>query len=398
MSDSEALPCFPFSHRGDALSPRYRELQRNRPVTRVLTRAGDPAWLITSHELAVRALQDDRLSVEPFAAPADPGRDVPAIPTKVLSALTAIREAGLHKVFMKAIAPPKARKLQPWVRATARARLDAIAAGPQPADLFSSYARALPVALTGHVMGIPGDDAAALSESSLAGLIRLNAIGADDTVDAAQAHDYFRAVLARPGLPDGIVRRFREHNAARPPAERVDDDRLADACVNVLGAGHFGAVAVLANTFVDILGDRPTWDRLCAAQHVTSAALEELLRYALVQHGGMPRVATEDVEIGGATIRAGELVLISADTADRDPAAFPGPDRVDLDRDGQGRLASGRGTHDFPGSALSRMAVRVAVEELTRRFPTMRLAVPVGELEWRADLLSRLPAAIPVTW
>nr|AKR54047.1 cytochrome P450 [Nocardiopsis sp. CMB-M0232] len=353
MSDSEAPARSPFSHPGDAPGPRHREIRQDRPITPVLTRAGDPAWLITSHELAVRALQDGRLFAERFAAPAGPGRNIPAIPASAHAALAAIHDAGLHKVVMRAIAPPRARKLRPWVRATARARLDALAAGPRPAELSTTYARALPIAVAGHVMGIPGDDAAALGAASLTGLIRLDTGEAGYAAAAARAHDYFRAVLARPRLPDGIVRRFREHDAARPPAERVGDDVLAGACVNVLSAVH---------------------------------------------DGGLPRVATEDVEIGGVTIGAGELVLIGAATADRDPAAFPGPDRIGADRAGQGYPVPGRGTHDRPGGDLGRMVVQVAVEELTRRLPTMRPAVPADEVQWRTDLPGRPPAAIPVTW
>ncbi|MFC4566058.1 cytochrome P450 [Nocardiopsis mangrovi] len=398
MPPDETPPRFPFSHRGDALAPEYRDLQENRPIARVLTPTGERAWLVTDHALAVRAFEDDRLSLARAAAPDAPRQTVRAMPPDAIASMNAIKRAGLRREFLAAIAAPRVARMRPWARTTARAMLDRLAGAGPPADLFRPYAEALPLAHTCRVLGMPFDDAAPLIGLVETAMPIRERTTADYAANWAELHGYFLSLLARADLPDGAVRRYRANNAARPPGRRVDDDTLAETLAWFFGASHVGSVSVLAHTLVSLLAQRDAWDRLCELRAAPGSAVEELLRHSLFLHNGLPRVATDDVELGGVTIGAGELVLISADTANRDPAAFPGPDRIDLDRDARGHLAFGRGTNRCPGSALGRATVRVAIEELVRRLPTMRLAVPLGEIEWRDDLLDRRPVAIPVRW
>nr|AKR54046.1 cytochrome P450 [Nocardiopsis sp. CMB-M0232] len=398
MPPDETPPRFPFSHRGDALGPEYRDLQEHRPIARVLTPTGERAWLVTDHTLAVRAFEDDRLSLVRAAAPGSPRQTVQAMPADAIASMSAIEHAGLRKEFLAAISPPRVVEMRPWARTTARAMLDSLAAADRPADLFRHYAEALPLAHTCRVLGMPFDDAAPLIERVETAMPIRERPAVDYAANWAGLHGYFLSLLARADLPDGAVRRYRENNDARPPEQRVDDHVLAETLAWFFGASHIGAVSVLAHTLVSLLAQRDAWDRLCELRAAPGPAVEELLRHSLFLHNGLPRVATDDVDLGGVTIGAGELVLISADTANRDPAAFPGPDRIDLDRDTRGHLAFGRGANYCPGSALGRMTLQVAIEELTRRFPTMYLAVPLGEIEWRDDLLDRRPVAIPVRW
>ncbi|MFC3997405.1 cytochrome P450 [Nocardiopsis sediminis] len=398
MTTDSELPRFPFCPRGDVLHAQYRELQEHRPITRVLTPAGDQAWLITGHDLAVRAFDDDRLSLVWGAVldSAEQGAAGPA-PNAAASAQAA-HKTGPRREFLGAIAPPRVEALRPRARATARTLLDAVADSRQPADLFPTYAQALPLALTCLVLGMPLDEAHGLIDSIETAMPIREDPQVDYGANWTRMHDYFVSFLARPDLPDGAARRSRDTNAARPPDERLDDDVLAEILAWFFGASHVGAVSVLAHSIVSLLDQRTAWDRLCEQGAAPRPAVEELLRHSLFLHNGLPRVATADIELGGVTIRAGDRVLISADTANRDPAAFPDPHRIDLTRNGGAHLAFGRGTYYCPGSALGRMGLQVAVEELTRRFPTMRLAVPPGEIEWRDDLLDRRPVAIPVTW
>src|SRR5690606_9225429 len=108
-------------------------------------------------------------------------------------------------------------------------------------------------------------------------------------------------------------------------------------------------------------------------------AVEELLRYLSIVQFGPTRAATEDVRIGGHTIRAGESVTVSLGAANRDPEQFGDADRLDVRRPPAPHLAFGHGVHQCLGQQLARIEMRVALPALLRRFPRLRLAVPYHE-------------------
>jgi nocardicin N-oxygenase len=114
---------------------------------------------------------------------------------------------------------------------------------------------------------------------------------------------------------------------------------------------------------------------------------------------GNPRIATEDVEIGGVTIRKGDAVVISITSANRDETVFPDPDRLDLSRQpSASHLSFGHGMHYCIGKMLSRLELEVAIDGLVRRFPNLRLAVPESDLVWRAGEINHSLASLPVVW
>jgi len=117
-----------------------------------------------------------------------------------------------------------------------------------------------------------------------------------------------------------------------------------------------------------------------------------------VVHLGINRRALCDVELGGQLIRAGETVLAAVSAANWDPDRFPAPDRLDLHRDGASHVAFGHGVHQCLGQQLARMELAVAFTELTRRFPSPRLAVPVDQVPMRDSMLTYDPDRLPVTW
>ncbi|MGV9308552.1 cytochrome P450, partial [Nonomuraea sp. NPDC003727] len=127
-------------------------------------------------------------------------------------------------------------------------------------------------------------------------------------------------------------------------------------------------------------------------------AVEELLRYLTVVKGLM-RVALEDVELGGQTIKAGSMVILSYNTANRDPERFSDPHVLDLRRQDGGHLAFGHGIHQCLGQQLARVEMRVAFPALVNRFPALRLAVPADEVALRPETADVYGVkSLPVTW
>ncbi|SPL88618.1 putative cytochrome P450 hydroxylase [[Actinomadura] parvosata subsp. kistnae] len=126
--------------------------------------------------------------------------------------------------------------------------------------------------------------------------------------------------------------------------------------------------------------------------------MEELLRYLSVAKQFF-RVALEDVELGGHTIKAGSTVILSMSAANRDPDRFTDPHKLDLHRQKGGHLAFGHGIHQCLGQQLARVEMRVAFPALVNRFPTLRLAVPADQVALRPETADIYGVkSLPVTW
>ncbi|WP_202638913.1 cytochrome P450 [Bailinhaonella thermotolerans] len=391
------LPYFPFQHRNDSLAPECQRLQETQPIARVRMDTLE-AWLITGYSLAKQALTDDRLSLSLVSRPETPKLPAPGIPIEALASMDALGRAGLRKAFTSLLTPAHVARAEPRARDIARSLLDRMAGSPQPLDLYGHYAQAFPLALSGHLLGMPLEELQPLAEATETALSLEPRRPIEYQRNWESTRDYFVALLERPDLPDGVARRFRDENAARPAEDRLDAASLADKLVMVFGSSHLGSASMLSLSFVTLLHRRDVWEELRRDPSRTEGVVEECLRFGLFLPAGLPRVAREDLDLGGVTISAGELVLIAADVANRDPAAYPDPGRFDPGRETKGHLAFGLGPAFCPGSALARMTMKVAIEELVRRFPAMRLAVPPDRVTWRDDLIEVRPVEIPVRW
>jgi cytochrome P450 len=138
-------------------------------------------------------------------------------------------------------------------------------------------------------------------------------------------------------------------------------------------------------------------DRLRADPGLIPGAVEELLRYVILNSTGMPRVTREEVCLGGATIQEGETVIPAFNMANRDPAAFEDPDRLDVGREPRSHLAFGAGAHHCVGAQLARIELQEAFRGLLA-VPGLRMAVPASGLEFHAGQIITSMRELPVTW
>jgi cytochrome P450 len=387
-------PPYPFSARGDTIAAEERRLQRTCPVSRVRTPRAD-AWLVTGYDAAVRALEDDRISLAALARAGAPRAFATGMPPELTDSLPALERMGVRDIARREIAPNRVKALEPWVRATARDLLAAVAAGPQPADLVTGYTRALPLAVGCRLVGIPVDEGRALLPGVEAAMrLAPDPEGTRAILDRQQA--YFRGVLERPDLPPGLARSLVDAAAARPPDDPLGPDHMAAALSWLFGLANAGPATVLALTLYTLLRRPDLVAELRADPGLAPRVTEEALRLAYFLHTPLERLAVADVEIGGAAIRAGDLVLIAADAANRDPAVFDDPDTFDPHRRSDGHLGFGHGPHFCAGSALARMGLRVGIQEFAERLPDVRPAVPPAEIPWCPDSMDRFPLRLPV--
>ncbi|MEU6357514.1 cytochrome P450, partial [Streptomyces sp. NPDC047072] len=181
-----------------------------------------------------------------------------------------------------------------------------------------------------------------------------------------------------------------------PPSGRTTGLRGHDLAFLILFAGYENTVQLIGNAVLGLLQHPAQLAALRADPARLPAAVEEFARFEGPALLAIRRFATEDVTIGDVTVPAGETVLLSLAAANRDPARFPDPDRLDLGRDASGHLALGHGVHYCLGAPLARAETEIALAALLERFPDLRLAAP--DLDWRPSLRARGLRSLPVTY
>jgi cytochrome P450 len=171
---------------------------------------------------------------------------------------------------------------------------------------------------------------------------------------------------------------------------------LLSAAYHLVMAGFDTTVNLIASGTLALLTHPGEKTRLRQDPSLLAAAVEELLRFTNPVNHANDRFTIEDVPVGDVVIPAGEWVLPATSSANRDPARFPDPDRLDLDRDTSGHLAFGHGVHYCLGAPLARMEAEVALGALLARFPRISLAVPPEDLRWRPVSVMNGLESLPV--
>jgi cytochrome P450 len=163
-------------------------------------------------------------------------------------------------------------------------------------------------------------------------------------------------------------------------------------------AGHETTASMTALGTLTLLQHPGQMSELRADPSLIPNAIEEMLRYLTIVHLVVLRVAAEDIEIGGPVIPAGEGIIPLDSSANRDDAQFPDAAAFDIHRDPRGHFAFGNGVHQCIGQPLARVELAIIFETLLRRIPTLRLAAPVGDLEFKVESAINGVFKLPVTW
>ena len=305
----------------------------------------------------------------------------------------------LRALVSKAFTPRVVETLRGHIEAIVERLLDRMADLPQ-VDVIEALAYPLPVTVISELMGVPARDNEMIKEWSRDVARALDAIAlpvGPEVIErggrATEAiADYFRGLAEerrrRPGtdLLSGLVQ-------AEEAGDRLSERELLATCLLLYVAGHETTVNLIGNGLLALLRHPDERRRLQADPALLPAAVEELLRYdGPVQRTG--RMAAVDAEIKGVPIPTGTLVLGLTGAANRDPAQFAEPDRLDLGRDQPRHLAFGAGIHYCLGASLARLETQVAIGAMLRRFPALTLAAE--RLVWRPSTTLRGLDSLPV--
>jgi len=312
----------------------------------------------------------------PSYPPGDPRAE---LPTADLLTLDPPDHTRLRRLVSGAFTPRAIAGLEPWIR-DKTVRLLAAADGSAGFDLIDALAFPLPIAVICHLLGVPAEDQAqfrAWGHEVAATLDPQTAASAQAQTRAAELAltGYLQdLVRQRRASPDGSI--LSALIAAEEEGDKLSPGEVVSTALLLLVAGFETTVNLIGNGTVALLGDPDSWHRLREDPALIPAAIEEMLRYdSPVQLTS--RIATEDVEAGGSMIAAGRVVVVSIGGANRDPEVFERPDEFLIGRPDPGRhLSFSLGIHHCLGAALARLEGRIAIEELTRRYPALELAAP----------------------
>lgn len=381
-------------------SPRWRELLEHEPIVRVRTPAGDLVWLVTRYDEVRLVLSDPRFSRAGVVAPGAPRVAVARPLPNTLPTTDPPQHTRLRRLVTNSFAHRRMERLRPWIRDLSDGLAADLAAAGPPADLRRHVALPLPIRVICQLLGVPFEDRDRFREWTELAYSMVTAEAGRVAAAMASLTDYLAGLVEakRAGLASGReADDLLDDLITAPDEDRLATDELVSFGTNLLVAGHETSANQIASFVLALLREPHRWDRLAAGPDLITGAVEELLRYNRLSDTGQLRIATEDVELAGRLVRAGEGVLASTASANRDPRVFDHPDELDLDRTPGRHLAFGAGPHFCLGAQLARIELQEALAALLRRFPALRLAAPAEDLPWRPVLVTGV-AELPVRW
>lgn len=360
--------------------PYYHRLRRHAPVHR----CPDGSWFLTRYDDVVAVYQDhQRFSSDKRVEFAPKFGDSPLYEHHTTSVV--FRDPPDHtrirRLFAPAFTPRALAALEPRVVRLVDRLLDA-AAARGGMDVVDDFAASLPVQLIGDMLGVPDDERGPLRAWSLAILGALEPVPGPERLEAGnraveEFKEYLRRLIAerrrRPGQDPGEI--LTALLAAEDAGDRLTEVELLHQCIFLLNAGHETTTNLIGNAVVALLEWPRERARLRASPDLIGPAVEELLRFQSPNQLGNRRAVTE-ADVGGVRLPEGALVTLCIGAANRDPAQFPDPDRLDLGRTPNRHLAFITGIHACAGMWLARMEGRVAIGRLVARFPDLRAAGP----------------------
>ena len=305
----------------------------------------------------------------------------------------------LRSLIHRAFTPRVVERMRQRIEGTVNRLLDAVQDAGRM-DVVRDFAFDLPAIITAEVVGMPpedrhqfkvwSDDIAAFSASN-----RLTvevAERAQRSLLAVRAYLLEIAAQRREQPRDDLISRLVSTEGEK---ETPSEGELLSTCVTFLVGGHETTTALIGSGLFALLQQPDQLQRLRDDPAAIQSAIEEFLRYESPNQR-IIRLVKEDFEIEGRQIKRGQRVMFLIGAANRDPAQFPNPNRLDVCREPNRHLAFGLGPHFCIGAPLARLEATIAFTTLLRRFPDLRLAQDVPE--WLSSYQLRLLKSLPVLY
>lgn len=305
----------------------------------------------------------------------------------------------VRRLLMGALNQRAIARMESGLTSLVAVLLDELADQPAP-DLIEHFAARIPVEVIGNLLDVPHAERGPLRDWSLAILSALEPAPGPEILARGHAavagfSAYLRDLIARrrrqPGDPDAdVLTRLLAGDAEGS----LDERELVHNCIFLLNAGHETTTNLIGNGVHALLSHRSQWDRLMAEPALIGTAVEELLRYESPLQLNNRR-AMQPMVIGGVDVAAGHFITLGIGAANRDPAVFEAPDRLDIGRSPNHHLAFGQGAHACSGMNVARLEARIALLGLVQRYPRLQMAgEPLRDRRIRFRGFQRLPVRL----
>ncbi|MFH8569958.1 cytochrome P450 [Streptomyces sp. NPDC017993] len=375
-------------------------LRDARPVSPMVFPDGHQGWLVTGYEAVRRLLADTRFSSRqdigiihmPFETPGMPAPTEPSPQTPgMFVAMDPPDHTRLRRRLTGAFTVKRMKQLEEHIIDIAERQLDELARLTPPVDLVKEFALPVPSLVICEMLGVPYADRENFQVNSAKFLVKDQSL--DEKIAAYTALSTYLSELvtskrAAPG--EDILSDLARH-------DDLTIEELTGSAFVLLLAGHETTANMLALGTFALLEHPEQLAELRANPGLLPDAVEELLRYLSIADI-FYRYATEDIELCGETIGKGSTVVVSLLAANHDPRRFDDPDTLDVHRKARGHLSFGHGIHQCLGQQLARIEMRAGFDGLLRRFPTLELAIPAGEVKLKTDMNIYGVHELPVTW
>ena len=380
----------------------YEALRAQAPISRIRLTSGGDAWWVSGYAEARAILADHRFSSDKrrdgwplYTLDAATLRQLRSQPPLMLN-LDGAEHSAIRRPVIGEFTVRRLAALRPRVRAIVEDFVDdMLGADRHPVDLVRALSLPVPSLVICELLGVPYTDHDFFQ--SRAGML----------VSRNSLEDRHRAFVELRSYLDDLVTRkesdpgddlFGRQIARQRQEGSVDHAGLVSLAFLLLTAGHETTANMISLGVIGLLSHPEHLALLEADPGRMPTVVEELLRYFTIADGVTTRLATEDVDIGGVRIRAGEGVIVSTLSANWDPAVFENPAALDPGREGRHHLAFGFGPHQCLGQNLARMELQIVFDTLFRRIPTLRLAVPMEDIPLKTDAVVYGVHELPVTW
>lgn len=375
--------------------PMYRALRERSPVS------WSPlmeVWLFTRYDDVVAVLNDSRFSADRRQARNRFSEMVtkqeqefgPFARTQTMLSSDPPQHTRLRRLVSKAFTPRAVENLRPRIQQIVDQLLDEVR-DQRELELVSQLAGPLPVIVIAEMLGVPPEDRARFKQWSDAVVATLGGPFAPPDVMAEARRSieelaaYFSHFIAdrrrqpRDDLISGLV-------AAEEQGQVLSEDEIIAMTILLLVAGNETTTHLISNGTLALLRNPDQLQALRDDPSLMPSAVEELLRYTGPVHG-TGRVAKEELEVGGQAVKEGQVAFVLLGAANRDPAKFPEPDRLDVRRNPTDHVAFGDGIHFCLGAPLARAEAQIAIGTVLRRCP--KLELQVEEPEWGGTFIIR---------
>ncbi|MBW1602511.1 cytochrome P450 [Streptomyces sp. JJ66] len=393
-------PVFPYARACPFSTPKEYAQMVEEDVSQVTLRgSGLRIWTVTGYHTIRELLTDPRVSASRkhanfpfyFIAPPEFRTETSFIGYDGAEHTSTRRKAALTFTHRQV------QRLRPRIEEIVDDHLDRMLEMEPPVDMHRVFSLAVPMTVICELLGIPQDEHDFFIKHGTA------LLGGHSTAEERQAaivevnayvEQLIRIKEEKPG-EDLLSRAMADYRAS---GEEYTDRDLFNMVRLLMNGGHETTASQISLGTACLLENPDQLALLKADPELVKPAVEELVRIATIGDTAIPRVALEDIEIGGKVIRAGDGILCLGLAGNRDPEVFPEPDKMDISRGSRKHLGFGHGVHHCIGADLARLELQIVWSKLFARIPTLRLATPFADIPRKEGAVIYGLWELPVTW